>query len=199
MTALFPNLAQLFKNDIKKFSQYIRNALTFLVIGGSIFCFIISLFRKEIITLIYGEDFITASIVLATQTWFVLFSAIFSLFGNVFGASDNEKMLAKLSLFYALVNAPILWFASSYGAKYLSYGYIVGAVINMTYHFKFFQKCLPEKIPIKLIIKSIVFLLICIVISILIPESIAIIYKLIVLILVTFSSVMYFIHRKIIY
>jgi O-antigen/teichoic acid export membrane protein len=177
MTALFPNLAQIFHKDKKKFNQYVRKTLTFLVIGGAIGCFCISVFRQEIVWLIYGEQFKKTGIVLATQTWFILFSAIFSFFGNIFGASDKQNLLAKLSILYALVNAPILWFSSYYGAQYLSYGYIIGGVINLTYHFVFFQKCLPEKLSNKLSIGLGFFLVSAIVISLVIPETLKLIYK----------------------
>jgi O-antigen/teichoic acid export membrane protein len=184
MTALFPNLAQLYHVDKNKFNKYVRNSLTFLVIGGSVFCFIISLFRREFVFFIYGEEFKATGLVLATQTWFILFSAIFSLFGNIFGASDKQNMLAKLSIVYALVNTPILWFLSYYGAQYLSYGYIIGGIINLTYHFWFFQKCLPQKISNKLTLGLISFLSFFIVISLLIPESIKLTYKFYLLLLV---------------
>ena len=93
-------------------------------------------------------------------------------------------MLAKLSIVYALVNTPILWFLSYYGAQYLSYGYIIGGIINLTYHFWFFQKCLPQKISNKLTLGLISFLSFFIVISLLIPESIKLTYKFYLLLLV---------------
>ena len=112
----------------------------FLIVGG-IFCAVsLALFRDELVLLFFGTEYQSTGNVLLSQCWYLVFHAIFALMGNVLAAARKEKLLATLASLYALVNTAIFWNASYYGAQILSYGLIIGCIINLSYHYYLFHK-----------------------------------------------------------
>ncbi|APZ46546.1 hypothetical protein BW723_09710 [Polaribacter reichenbachii] len=177
LTALFPNLAKSYLKDKIKFMKNISNALIFILIFGSIGCLLINLFREEIVEIVFGDNYTNTGVILMTQAWFVLFNTIFGLIGLVLGATDNQKLLAKLSICYALVNTPILWYGSYFGAKYVSYAYLIGGIINMAYHYYFFLKVLPKKIDSKITLYFFATLFGGIFLSIIMPVNLNLVFR----------------------
>ena len=105
------------------------------------------MFKSEVVLLLYGESYASTGEVLNLQCWYMVLFSVFGFIGNTLGAADKQKWIASLSIFYAFVNAPLLWYCSKFGATGLSYGYLIGSVLNMTYHIYYLQKAMPIKIP----------------------------------------------------
>lgn len=146
MTALFPNLARDALYGSERLIEKVKKCILFVVLFGSYMCLSIALFRNEIVTLLYGESYSQTGDVMLYQCWFIVFNALFSIFGTVWAALKRDRLLATISIVYAMVNFPILWISSQYGATVMSYGYIIGCIINMTYHYYFFCKELKFKL-----------------------------------------------------
>lgn len=140
MSAFFPNLAKEYITDKKRFVNKVNSMFRFLIVSG-LFCAIsLALFRDELVLFIFGAEYQSTGNVLLSQCWYLVFHAIFALMGNVLAAARKEKILAILALLYALVNTVIFWNASYYGAQILSYGLIIGCIINLSYHYYLFNK-----------------------------------------------------------
>ena len=140
MSAFFPNLAKEYIADKKRFISKVNSMFKFLIVGG-VFCAVsLALFRDELVLLFFGTEYQSTGNVLLSQCWYLVFHAIFALMGNVLAAARKEKLLATLAFLYALVNTTIFWNASYYGAQILSYGLIIGCIINLSYHYYLFYK-----------------------------------------------------------
>jgi O-antigen/teichoic acid export membrane protein len=146
MTALFPELSNCYVQDKKLFQKRVRISLQYLINLGVYCAIIVTLFRKEVVQILYGAEYSSTGLIMAYQCWYVVLFSLFWFFGSVFGAVDKQNLLAKLSIVYALISVPILWYASKFGAKWVSIGYIIISVINMTYHFYFFQRFYLKKL-----------------------------------------------------
>lgn len=160
LVALFPNQAKEYVRNRKRFTSKASQMLLFISIVGTIACLIISLFKDEVVLLLFGESYSSTGDVLTLQCWYMILFSIFGFIGNTLGAADKQKWIASLSIFYACVNAPLLWFSSKFGATGLSYGYLIGALLNMTYHIYYLQKAMPVKIPTKTFIWTFMMLLV---------------------------------------
>lgn len=96
----------------------------------------------------------------------------------------SKNGIASLSIFYACVNAPLLWYCSKNGSNWSSYGYIVGALLNMTYHIYYLQKAMPVKIPTRTFICFFGVMLSGFIFSIVIPETISIFLRCIIVLVI---------------
>lgn len=149
LTALFPNLSKLYLDDINRFQRVTKKALIVMSFGGIIIAFIFSIFRWEIVSILYGNQYIRSSDVIGYQCWYTVLFSMFCLIGTVLGSLDKQNLLAVLSLIYNIVSIPILWYSAAYGAVGLSIGYLVAAILNMTYHWIVFQKGLPRSFSLR--------------------------------------------------
>lgn len=184
LVALFPNQAKEFVRNQQRFTTKASLMLYFISVVGTISCLIISLFKNEVVLLLYGENYASTGNVLTLQCWYMILFSMFGFIGNTLGAADKQKWIASLSIFYACVNAPLLWYCSKNGAIGLSYGYIVGALLNMTYHIYYLQKAMPVKIPTRTFICFFGVMLSGFIFSIVIPETISIFLRCIIVLVI---------------
>ncbi len=196
LVALFPNMSRVYVEDKARFQTIVYKALVSLAGLGILGSFIMSFFRKEIVLVLYDQRYAGAAAVIAFQCWYTVWFAIFSLIGTVIGAMDKQRVLPVLSFSYALVSVPILWIGSSYGAIGLSMSYILVSLVNMTYHWFYFAKILPERIS-----AIFSFLLFCGLIgamgvSMAIPENLTFIWKLVIFVGVAIVLYFVFKHRR---
>lgn len=184
LVALFPNQAKEFVRNQQRFTSKVSLMIYFISVVGTIACLVISLFKNEVVLLLYGENYASAGYVLTLQCWYMILFSMFGFIGNTLGAADKQKWIAGLSILYACVNAPLLWFCSKNGAIGLSYGYIVGALLNMTYHIYYLQKAMPVKIPTRTFICFFGVMLSGFIFSIVIPETISIFLRCIIVLVI---------------
>lgn len=142
MTAMFPNLAKLYSNDRLNYINKIRSGFKLLIYFGVLGAVIITLFKYEIVELVYGKKYLNTALVLTYQVWFMVTFAIFNFIGSILSSSDNQKLLSYLSIMYAIVSVSILWFGSFHGAEYISLSFLIASFINLTYHWYFMEKTL---------------------------------------------------------
>lgn len=152
LTALFPNQSQLFVQDRELFQRKTVSIITILTALGIFISFIISLFRWEIVNLLYGESYSNTANVMAYQCWYFVLFSLFSLNGVTLGAADEQKILAICSIVYGIISTPILYYASFKGAQGLSIGYIVASIVNLSYIMFVLRRVLNNQLTIKYII-----------------------------------------------
>ncbi len=183
LSAIFPIMARLYSHNFLRFITIIK--LMFIAIGlfGIGGAFAVTLFREEIVLLLYGEKYLSSSLVLSYQCWYVAFFAIVCLIGTILGAIDRQKELSYLSFVCTLIQVPLLWFGSKFGAQYLSAAFLIATVINLILHFFVINKFVKEKIPISFYLKISILMALGYFISLQISPEIDLIYKFLFLIL----------------
>lgn len=191
MVALFPNLSKDAFSNPSLFLDKIKKILTTMVPLAVYICCLIALFRNEIVYVLFGDDYKSTGVVMSTQCWYIVMNFLFCLFGNVWAATKHDKLLSILSIVYACVNTPILWYTSRYGATIMSCGYIVGAIINMTYHYRYFLRTLDFGLSKMFTIKLFSLVFIGIGFSFLFPIDMQIIYRIAVSVLLSIAIVLY--------
>jgi O-antigen/teichoic acid export membrane protein len=142
MTAIFPDLSRLFITDKSTYIKIIRNGFQLLIYFGTFSAILVTLFRHEIVILVYGEKYLSTALVLTYQVWFMVVFSIFNFIGSILSSSDNQKVLSYLSILYAIVSVSILWFGSMRGAEFISLSFLLSSLINLTYHWYFMEKSL---------------------------------------------------------
>ncbi len=152
MNVLYPVISRIFANDTRRFSLSIKNVFILLLLLGNAGGFVLSLFSKEIIFLMYGDAYAKSAKVFNIQIWYTILYSILCYIGMILSAINKQVMLAKLSFAYALIATPCLFIGSHYGSVGLSAGFLLSALLNLTYHFYFMQKVLPEEIRWKVIL-----------------------------------------------
>ena len=75
--------------------------ISVLLILGLLSASIFSLFSRELVTLLYGKEFLGSALVIELQVWYLIFFIIFSVFGTVLSAFNQQKNLQhKLFLIF---------------------------------------------------------------------------------------------------
>lgn len=184
LVALFPNQAKEFVKNQQRFTSKASQMMYFISLVGTIGCLVISMFKSEVVLLLYGESYASTGEVLNLQCWYMVLFSVFGFIGNTLGAADKQKWIASLSIFYACVNAPLLWYCSKFGATGLSYGYLVGAVLNLTYHIYYLQKAMPVKIPSQTFFISFAILISGFFLSVSISDSLSIYMRILLIVIV---------------
>lgn len=195
LSAVFPILARLYERDFEKFINVFKTmciAISLIGIGGA---FAFTLFRQEIVVLLYGEKYISSSLVLSYQCWYIAVFSVVCLFGTILGAINRQKELGYLSFVCTLIGVPILWYGSQFGAQYLSAAFIISTGINLILHFYVVDKYVQKKISPLFYIKVSLFLIVGYFISIQIPEEINLYVKIMVF-LIASLIVAFFLYKK---
>ncbi len=189
LMTLFPHFSKLFIEDKVKFLNHVKSSFLIFTIIGSIGAFLISLFRYEIVLLLFGNEYKNSGLVLAYQCWFVVLNGgILSLIGSVFGAIDKQNLLSKLTIIGSIIAAPILWYGSYYGSEKLSLAYVIFSLIQFSYCWFFLHKSLKE-IKMSFFVNNLLIVLSIFVISIIIPEDIPFLIKVFISIILLFLIV----------
>lgn len=181
LTAFFPNQSQLFVKDKQLFQKNTVKMITILTGLGIILSAIISLFRWEVVELLYGKVYTCTADVMSYQCWYFVLFSLFSINGVTLGAADAQKTLAACSIIYGIISTPILYYASFYGAQGLSMGYIVASFINLTYILFVLKRVLVNALTIRFITRYLFIFVLCFLAVTSISSSIGIQYRLLLL------------------
>ena len=177
LMALYPGLAQAGLNNPNKFMSMLRRSLYSITILGTIGAMLISLFRKEVVLLLFGHAYLPAGDAMAYQCWYLALLGIYSVIGTNLAARDKQKLLAGLSTCYAILAIPVLWWGAGKGATGLAMAIVMAAIVNMPYHWIFFQKTLPQSLSSGLILRLCIILGIGMFISMIIPQNFPLIWR----------------------
>ena len=99
-----------------------------------------SLMSKEVVMFVYGIEFISSVEVIELQVWYFVYLVNFSLLGLSLSSTSMEKNLSKLAISYALISVFVSYIFSFYGAKDLSFSYLLSATFAFSYHVYFIHK-----------------------------------------------------------
>lgn len=146
LAAFFPNQAQLYAKDNNAFNDQTKKSFVFIAFCSSFLAILITIFRKEFILLLYGYKYINTSEVMAFQCWYLAMYTIFCFIGSAMAAADKQNLLSVCSVIYAIVCVPFLYCGTYYGAKGLAVSYILASLINMTYHYYYFNKIIGHRL-----------------------------------------------------
>lgn len=148
LTALFPMLARLAIDNKPLFAERVVSLLNIIILTGIWGSLCFALFSFDIVRLLYGKAYVTSANVILIQCWFTVLFAIFCTIGTVLSALDMQSLLAKLSIIYGVLAAPIFYFGTKYGATGLAWAFVIAGFVNMTYHWVIFRNLLDKRISI---------------------------------------------------
>jgi len=195
ISAFFPNQSQLYEKDKDRFSKQTVKIIWIVSLIGILAAFIVSAFRKEIVFLIYGEQYRSTADVMAWQCWYIVMYAIFCFNGSTLGAADAQRKLSVCSVVYAIISTPILYFSSRYGANGLSIGYVVASIINIMYIFPVLRKVLNNSLTWRFYFTYLLVFILSLATSMSISQSISIWMRIVIVIIVL--SIIYLSRNKI--
>jgi O-antigen/teichoic acid export membrane protein len=190
VTAIFPNISQLFSKNKERFLEIVKKGMPLFVLVLGYICFLYSFFSYEIISLFFNNDYLPAVRVAQLQIWFLFFNAINTIIVTVFGAANLEKMIFKISLICALIGTPLIYYGSFYGALGISYGFVISFALFEFYLWNQFKKnlniAIHNEILIWLSVTSLFFL------SYFYPSSYGIESKILISVLLSFFFILQF-------
>nr|WP_294900963.1 oligosaccharide flippase family protein [uncultured Pedobacter sp.] len=195
LSAIFPIVARLYERDYDRFIDIFKTMCIAISLIGIAGAFGATLFRKEIVVLLYGEKYISSSLSLSYQCWYIAIFSVVCLFGTVLGAINRQKQLGYLSFVCTIIGVPLLWYGSQFGAQYLSAAFMVATGINLILHFVVVHIYVKQKISPMFYIKISAFLVVAYLISIQVPEGLSLSLK-IALFLVSSLIVSFFLYKK---
>jgi O-antigen/teichoic acid export membrane protein len=140
LTAFYPPIARAYENSKIEFSTLAGKTFVLLSIVGLVVCCITSMFSKEIILILFGDNYGAAVPVFALQTWMAFILSMFGFLGILFLSSNNEKLMLILSV----ANAIIIGTVSFLGAMHHAFGLAmyswVGLVVGFGIHWFILKK-----------------------------------------------------------
>lgn len=187
--ALFPILVEERDKQPKRFRLNVKRALFMIITIGMMSCLVISLLRNEIVYLIYGEEYRSTGMVMLTQCWYVVYFAVLSLYGTLYVVLGKDKLLATLSIINGLVWMPLLWITSMDGAVSISYGFVIGAAINLLTNSIAIHYADSNLISSRWLIELNIIMAIGFLATIVIPIEISLIYRLLFSLLILLSLI----------
>lgn len=194
LSAIFPNLSSLWTNDKEKFYHYISKGLKYFMILALVLCFLFTLVAKEVVVILFTDEYLPAIKVCQLQIWFVFLMSVNSLIGTIWASTNKEKLILKTGIINALISTPMLFYASRFGALGLSYGYIISFAIFEIYLWVTFVK--SEGLPLNEGLLLWLAALALFFVSYLIPQEISIIYRLSIFLVFSVFVAIYVIKTK---
>ena len=187
LAAVFPNLSRLFVSNLKGFIKNVKLIFVLIAIFGIAGAFGVTLFRKEVVQLLYGEKYINSSLVMGYQCWYIAVYSLVCLIGTILGAINRQKELSYLSIACTIIQVPILWYGAKYGAQYLSAAFLFATSIIFFIHIYVINRYLKKELSYRFYFKISALFIIGYTVSLLAPVSLSFVTKSIIFIL--FSSI----------
>ena len=128
-SALFPNISILWEENCKKFHNIVEKGIVYFIVFSASGAFLFSILIKPVFLLLFSEEYNASIEVCKSQIWFVCLMGICSLVGTIWGAMNREKLSFKMAVINAMINVPILWIGSKYGALGLSFSYVISFLL----------------------------------------------------------------------
>lgn len=196
LTALYPSFSRLALTDKTLFTKRVKILLNIMVIIGIWGCLCFTLFSKEVVLLLYGNEYLGSVKVILIQCWFTLLFGIFCTIGTVLNSFDKQRLLAILSIIYGTLCIPVFFVGSKYGAIGLAWAFVIAACINMTYHWVVFKRLLSPDVTSLYTLKLFSILILASLFSLFTPFDFGILIKLLIVILITLATGIYLKNRE---
>jgi O-antigen/teichoic acid export membrane protein len=177
LTALYPSFSRLANQDKEMFTKRVKSLLNILVILGIWGCCCFTLFSREVVLLLYGNEYLDSARVILVQCWYTLLFGIFCSIGMVLNSFDKQRLLAILSVTAGSIGFSIFFIGAKYGSIGLSWAFVIAAYINMTYHWIIFKKLLSPYITSIYSLKLFSVLILATLFSLFVPFEYSLILK----------------------
>jgi O-antigen/teichoic acid export membrane protein len=123
--AVFPIFSRLKEKSLEKMFKKIRNVVVIISILVAIFTF----FLAQYILLVYGQEYLPATIFLKTFSILIIILPLIGLYNSYFISQEKTKLVAKLLIISTLINIALNWTFISYGLKFGMMEAVLGACI----------------------------------------------------------------------
>ena len=119
-TAVFPAISRMYTDDPDAAKKFTRRSFNLLLVAAVPLGLGISAIATPLITLVYGNDFVEAGIVLAIFGIVVVFTSLNTLLSQQLVAMNRERALTRLMILAIMITIPldlalIPWTQSQYG------------------------------------------------------------------------------------
>ena len=195
LIALFPNLSKIFISDNQLFVKRVKHIFVIISLLGIVGAFAVTFFRTEAISIIYGKKYISSVLVLSYQCWYMALYSLVCLIGTLLGAIDRQKELGYLSIVSTVIQVPILWVGSKYGAEYLSAAFLVATIIGFVIHAFVINNFLKHSLKFSFFVKIFLGFVVAYIISILIPGQLNFLIKCVLFIFIM-TAALYVLYNK---
>ena len=149
VTAIFPRLSQLWQKDKDSFFEKIQTGLSVFIVIFSLLATIVSLFKLELVEILFGEDFTPVANIIMYQVWFIVIFGINGITGMIWVSIDKQALVAKYGILNSIIATPLLWIGSSYGAEGLSICYLLAYMLFFPILWYKFNKTTYNKIRLR--------------------------------------------------
>lgn len=186
LVTLFPHFSKLYFSNKSAFFKQLKNAFILFTIIGIFGAFTITLFRGEVVNLLFGLAYAKSSMVMSYQCWFlVINTGLLSLVSNLLGAMDKQRTLSKITIIGSLVSVPILWYGSRFGAESLSLAYLIFSLLQFSYCWLFLVRLSDNEIHISFFMKILIVLILFMILALLLPDGLSVIVRILIFLMIS--------------
>ena len=148
--SLLPSLSRL---AIENRSRFVATIQKFMIEGTLIgigLSLTISVFRTEIVMILFGPGYRTSQEVIFFLIWFTVFWLILNLIATCLASANRHGLMVRLATAHAIITAPTLLLCANFGAVILASALCAMSVISAIYHWYFFNKDLECNLPLRI-------------------------------------------------
>ena len=146
MSAVFPSFSNLWVTNKELLIQKLQKSFPVFIVVISFLCFSFTLVSKEVILVLFGKKFLPSVDIIHYQIWFLFIFALNWYIGNIWGATDNQKLLSRWGIINSIVATPFLYIGSKYGGVGLSICYLLAYILFLPFLYRTFVKSLNIKL-----------------------------------------------------
>ncbi len=140
LSAIYPILSKDFISDKESFYRNGRRFFLSMFIIGLFLSTSVSLFGKEIVSILFGLKYEAAIKPFSLQTLATLNFIMHSFLGTIFLATDKERLMVKLSVFNGIVIGIANFWGAHYGAEGLALSAFYSLIVGFSFHWYFINK-----------------------------------------------------------
>ncbi|MBP2639672.1 MAG: hypothetical protein H6Q66_623 [Firmicutes bacterium] len=134
ISALFPFLTKLYKEDIESYKKKIAIGFAFVLIFGATAAAFFTATSSYWLVWIMGERYLDSVEAFNYQVWFAVCLGFDLILAMVLSSSYRQKTLAIITTIDIVILLPILLLAMPYGAKGVAIAKLISALISVIYH-----------------------------------------------------------------
>ncbi|MHA1410725.1 MAG: oligosaccharide flippase family protein [Candidatus Odinarchaeia archaeon] len=134
ISAIFPFLTKLYKEDIESYKKKVAIAFVFILIFGSTVAAFLTTTSSYWLIWIMGERYASSVEAFNYQVWFVICLGFDLILSMIFSSSYKQKTLAIITTIDMFILLLILFFCIPYGAKGVAIAKLIGVLISLLYH-----------------------------------------------------------------
>lgn len=137
--AIYPVLSKIYFDDEDRFRQKVKEIFEIMVICGVVVTLGLGLISKELVVFLLGKNYTPTIAVFSIQIWSALLLIILSFISVILSSTDNEKLLAKLSIFNAVLIGVFSLWGANFGALGLARSMWFGMLLGLIFHWYFIK------------------------------------------------------------